>query len=59
MIQATGTPIGDEPPGDETRSAIDVPLDRPAEQVTDTDTPIDTDADDGPDRQQRDRYQPL
>lgn len=47
-------PTGDQPqpPGDQTGSAADTPLDRPEEQDRDAD-------DDGPDHQQRDRYQPL
>ena len=55
MIQATGT--GDRPPGDETGSDADAPLDRPAEPDDDTDT--DTDDDAVPEHQQPDRYQPL
>ena len=57
MIQATGTPAGDQPPGDQTGPDADAPLDRPAEPDDDTDT--DTDDDAVPEHQQPDRYQPL
>jgi hypothetical protein len=42
-----------KPPGDETGSDADAPLDRPVEQGSDTDDDVE------PDPQQRDRYQPL
>jgi hypothetical protein len=55
MSQAPGKRLGDrpDPPGDETGSDADAPLDRPVEQGGDTED------DAGRDHQQPDRYQPL